>query len=186
MTSVEVVGQGKDLRLYNSRRVRVCREVSQIAALVDALCRHRVYVEEWLPKAGIAGQTFDLRVVVIGRRAMHTVVRLSRHPMTNLHLLGGRGDPDQVLMRMGNTAWTGVRHTCEQVMTDCFAESLYAGIDLRISPDYRRHAVLEVNAFGDLLPNVLCDGADTYEAELSAVLGRVHCAASELGLAVVQ
>jgi hypothetical protein len=29
--------------------------------------------------------------------------------------------------------------------------------------------VLEVNAFGDLLPGVLCDGRDTYEDELWAM-----------------
>ena len=38
-------------------------------------------------------------------------------------------------------------------MTTCFPKSLYAGIDLRISPDYQHHQVLEVNAFGDLLPS---------------------------------
>ena len=173
-TTVEIVARGKDVRLYNSRRIRVCREVCEIALLVDTLCRHRVYVEQWLPKAGMGDRTFDLRVVVIARRAMHTVVRLSRHPMTNLHLLGGRGDLDQVLERMGERAWTAARSTCEQLMSECFPKSLYAGIDLRISPDYRRHTVLEVNAFGDLLPDVLCDGLDTYATELSAVLGGGH------------
>jgi hypothetical protein len=138
--------------------------------LVEALCRHRVYVEQWLPKAGIADRTFDLRIVVIAGRARHTVVRLSRHPMTNLHLLGGRGSLEQLLERMGDAAWAAMRRTCEQVMMDCFPESLYAGIDLRIAPDFRRHSVLEVNAFGDLLPEVLSDGGDTYTTEISAML----------------
>ncbi len=48
-------------------------------------------------------------------------------------------------------------------------ESLYAGVDVVISPGFRRHAVLEINAFGDLLPGVLFEGLDTYTAELAAL-----------------
>ena len=165
-TTVEVKKDGDKLHLYNSRRIRLYRDVSEIEQLVDELCRHRVYVEQWLPKAGIDGNTFDLRIVVIARRAMHSVVRLGRHPMTNLNLLGGRGNLERVLQRIGSVGWAAIQRTCEQVMTTCFPRSLYAGIDLRISPDYQHHQVLEVNAFGDLLPEVLCEGRDTYESEI--------------------
>lgn len=168
-TTVEVEKSGNKLHLYNSRRIRVCRDVGEIAQLIDELCRHRVYVEQWLPKAGIDGRTFDLRIVVIARRAMHSVVRLGRHPMTNLNLLGGRGNLDQVLQKIGSAGWTAIQRTCERVMTTCFPKSLYAGIDLRISPDYQHHQVLEVNAFGDLLPDVLSNGRDTYETEIIAL-----------------
>ncbi len=51
-----------------------------------------------------------------------------------------------------------------------FPTSHYAGVDLLFTPSYRHHAVLEINAFGDLLPGILCDGLDTYEAELSALV----------------
>jgi hypothetical protein len=48
------------------------------------------------------------------------------------------------------------------------------GVDLLVSPDWRAHAVLEANAFGDLLPGVLCDGGlSTYEAEVRAAVGEV-------------
>lgn len=168
-TTVEVQKQGDKLHLYNTRRIRLYQDVDEIEALVNELCRHRVYVERWLPKAGIDGRTFDLRVVVIARQAMHTVVRLGRHPMTNLNLLGGRGNLEQVLQKIGSVGWTAIQRTCEQVMTTCFPGSLYAGIDLRISPDFQHHHVLEVNAFGDLLPDVLCNGKDTYETEVITV-----------------
>jgi hypothetical protein len=166
-TTVEVEKHGSKLHLFNSRRIRCSQDAGEIGQLVDELCRHRVYVEQWLPKAGIDNRTFDLRVVVIAGRAMHAVVRLGRHPMTNLNLLGGRGDLELVKQRIGSAGWTAIQRTCEQVMTRCFPDSLYAGIDLRISPGYQRHEVLEVNAFGDLLPDVLCDGRDTYESELN-------------------
>jgi hypothetical protein len=59
--------------------------------------------------------------------------------------------------------------TCERAAA-VFPRSLLLGVDLLIAPDYRGLAVLEANAFGGLLPGVLCEGEDTYEAEVRAVL----------------
>jgi hypothetical protein len=166
-TTVEPVQREGELHLYNSRRIRVYQDPREIAELVDALCRHRVHVEQWLPKAGLQNRALDLRVVVIAGQARHTVVRLSRTPMTNLHLLNARGDLEALQDRMGPEAWDAARRTCERAM-GCFPGSLYAGIDLAVASGYRRHAVLELNAFGDLLPDLLCDGLDTYAAEALA------------------
>jgi hypothetical protein len=167
ITTVELVRADRELHLYNSRRIRTYRDPRDIADMIDALCRHRVHVEQWLPKAGINSRTFDLRVVVIGGGVRHVVVRLSRGPLTNLHLLNARGDRDAVVERMGADAWEAAQQTCLRAM-QCFPQSLYGGIDLLISPGYRRHAVLEINAFGDLLPGVTHDGDDTYAAEIAA------------------
>jgi hypothetical protein len=167
-TTVEAVRQGGKLRLYNSRRIRVYRELGEVAELIGALCRHRVHAERWMPKAGFDGRTFDLRAVVIAGQVRHVVARLSRGPLTNLHLLNARSDAGAVIARMGPDAWAAARESCECAMR-CFPQSLYAGLDLLIAPDYRHHAVLEVNAFGDLLPGALADGADTYTAELLAL-----------------
>jgi hypothetical protein len=168
-TTVEAVGSDGGLRLYNSRRLRTSTDPREIAVIVDALCRHGVHVEQWLPKAGISGRTFDLRVVVIAGQARHTVVRLSRGPMTNLHLLNTRGELSPVIARMGPAAWEATRRSCEAAMA-AFPASLYAGIDLLIASDFRRHAILELNAFGDLLPDLLWDGDDTYTSEIRSTL----------------
>lgn len=170
VTTVEMVRAGGELRLYNSRKIRRYRDPADVAALLDALAREGVQVEEWLPKAALGGVGFDLRVVVIGGVARHVVVRTSRSPMTNLHLLNERGDLAAVLARMPPGAWPAARATCERAAAE-FAGSLHVGVDLLVGPDFRRHAVLEVNAFGDLLPGVVSDGVDTYEAEVRAVLG---------------
>lgn len=177
-TTVEVVREAGSLRLYNSRRIRTYHDQRDIADLINALCRHRVHVEQWLPKAGLANQTCDLRIVVIAGEVQHTVVRLSRSPMTNLHLLNQRGDTEALRQRMGTAAWEAVCRTCTQVM-DGFPRSLYAGLDVLISPGYRRYTILECNAFGDLLPGVVCAGLNTYAAELGAIIKQVliteHC-----------
>jgi hypothetical protein len=174
LTTVEMVRTDGELRLYNSRRIRRYHRPADLVELIDALAREGVRVEEWVPKAGIDGYVFDLRVVVIAGRARHVVVRMSRGPMTNLHLLNRRGELSAVLARMEPEAWRAARRTCEQAAA-VFPGSLQLGVDLLIAPGFRRHAVLEANAFGDLLPGVLSDGMDTYEAEIRAVVDEAAC-----------
>jgi hypothetical protein len=169
LTTVEMVRQDGELRLYNSRKIRRYQKPAEVAVLIDTLAREGVRVEEWLPKAELNDHVFDLRVVVIGGVARHIVVRMSRTPMTNLHLLNSRGDMCAVLARMDPEAWQAAQRTCEQAAA-VFPDSLHLGVDLLIAPDFRRHAVLEANAFGDLLPGVLSEGADTYEAEIQTLL----------------
>ena len=168
-STVELVGTSDGVRLYNTRRLRVYRGHAEVAPLVDALCRQRAHVERWLPKASMGGRALDVRVVVIAGRARHTVVRLSPSPITNLHLLNDRSDPSALMRRMGGAAWSDVLRACERSARVCAPDSLYAGVDLAVVADFRRHAVLEVNAFGDLLPGVTSGGQDTYTAELLAV-----------------
>jgi glutathione synthase/RimK-type ligase-like ATP-grasp enzyme len=169
ITTVEMVRAEGQLRLYNSRRIRVYQEPETIAELIDALCRHRACAEEWIPKAGMDDHAFDLRVVVIGGRACHTVARLSHNPMTNLHLLNQRRTWEAAQAHIGPEASSAALQTCERAL-DCFPQSLYAGVDLLFAPGFRRHAVLELNAFGDLLPGTLHVGRDTYATEILAAL----------------
>jgi hypothetical protein len=168
LTTVEMVRCKGELRLYNSRKIRDYRKPADVVSLIDALAREGVRVEEWLPKARQEGHVFDLRVLMIAGRARHVVVRMSRSPMTNLHLLNRRGEWPDILARMGPEVWREARQTCEQVAA-VFPESLHVGVDLLLTPGFRSHAVLEANAFGDLLPGVLSEGLDTYEAEIQAV-----------------
>lgn len=169
ISTVELVETGGELQLYNTRRLRHYTSPHEIATLINALCRECVHVEQWLPKAGLNKRTCDLRVVVIAGRIRHTVVRLSRGPMTNLHLLNERGSLEQLVERMGSEAWEAAGQSCLRAMA-CFPDSLYAGIDLLIRPGYQRHALLEINAYGDLLPGVLHEDQDTYAAEIIATL----------------
>lgn len=167
-TTVELVEQAGEVQLYNTRRIRKLETRQEIARLIDALCPHRVHVEQWLPKAAFDNHIFDLRVVMIAGQPMHTVARMSHSPMTNLHLLNQRGDLTAILERIGPERWQEALATCESAAS--LFVSLYMGIDLLFSSDYRHHAILELNAFGDLLPDLLYQGQDTYTAEILASL----------------
>ena len=168
ITTVEMVRQRDGWRLYNTRRLRNLRDERQIADLIDCLARERVHVERWLPKASIAGQTYDLRVLTIAGRPRHTVARLSHSPMTNLHLLNTRGDLAAIHEHLGEDRWQALRATCAAAAT--LYQSLAIGVDIMVTTNRRHHAVLELNAFGDLLPRILDAGEDSYTAEIREVL----------------
>ena len=169
--------------LFNSLRVRVYRSEDEVAALIDALAPDGLHVERWLPKAVIGGRRFDLRVVVIGGEPTHAVVRTSRHPMTNLHLGGARGDLDAVRRNLGEDRWKQAMDVCARAAA-CFPNSLMVGVDLLVDARWRRFEVGEVNAFGDLLPGLTglpggsAEGLDTYTAQVRAVLARSSACAT--------
>jgi glutathione synthase/RimK-type ligase-like ATP-grasp enzyme len=170
ITTVEVELRGGELLLYNTRRLRRYERRDEIALLIDALCREGVQVEEWLPKAEFQGDVFDLRVLVIDGKVQHVVPRLSQQPMTNLHLLNRRGDPELLRAEIPPEHWQTALETASHAAS-LFPRCLYVGVDLLLTPRFRS-AVLEANAFGDLLPGMLCNGLDTYEAEVAAICAR--------------
>lgn len=163
--AVEMAAEGGKVQLFNTRRVQTYTSHAEIARLVDTLCQHRVHVEQWIPKARMGDKIFDLRVVVIGGEPAHTLARLSHNPMTNLHLLNERRDRQTVIEHMGKDNFARAMALCAQTMAH-FPNSLYAGIDLLVAPGFRKHYVIEMNAFGDLLHDTLFDGLDTYALEI--------------------
>ncbi|MGY9065812.1 STM4014 family protein [Streptomyces sp. CAS3] len=171
-TSVE---RTEDGRLYNSLRVRDYTSEREVAALVDALVPDGIHVERWLPKAMRGGRAADLRVVVVAGRATHAVVRTSRHPMTNLHLGGARGDLDAVraAIQAAGGDFAEVLEVAERA-AGCFPGTLCVGVDILPATGWRRFTVGEVNAFGDLLPRLTglpgsgAEHLDTYAAQVAA------------------
>jgi glutathione synthase/RimK-type ligase-like ATP-grasp enzyme len=167
-SSVEIVREKGRVKLFNSLSVRRYHSAGEIAELIDAICREQCIAEAWFPKAGLEDLTFDLRVLVIAGAAQHAVVRQSASPITNLHLGNRRGSIEKLKQRMGPENWGAALSVCERA-AGAFPDSLYVAVDLLVAPGFRRFAVAEVNAFGDLLPNLEYRGMDTYAAELAAL-----------------
>ncbi|MEU3252582.1 STM4014 family protein [Streptomyces sp. NPDC006997] len=178
-TSVETAPDGG---LFNSLRVRHYTTEREVAALVDALAPDGLHVERWLPKASQHGRAADLRVVVVAGRATHAVVRTSRHPMTNLHLGGARGDLDaaRAAIRAAGGSFEDALRVAERAAA-CFPGTLCVGVDVLPSTGWRGFTVGEVNAFGDLLPRLTglpgsgAEGRDTYGAQVAAVPAATRC-----------
>lgn len=168
ITTVERVQKNGQTLLYNSRKIRHYTKREEIADIINILTSEGVQVEEWLPKARLQGCGFDLRVVVISGEAQHIVVRLGKSPMTNLHLGNERGDSEEFLAKVKVENWQVMKQSCEAV-AGLFPNSLYCGVDLLVLPDWKNHVILEVNAFGDLLPGITWNGMDTYTSEIKAI-----------------
>jgi hypothetical protein len=169
-TTTEVDAQAGTIKLFNTRAVRHLTSVSEIRHLIDELCRHTMHAERWLPKAGFDGKRFDLRVLSVAGDPKHVVARLSNTPMTNLHLLNQRGDLDRLRSRCGESSWSAMLETARQAARS-FSLCHCLGLDVMVDATLRRHVVLEVNAFGDLLPGVLFDQLNTYETQLESLFG---------------
>lgn len=150
--------------------LQMCRltDVGRIRAVVDGLCADGAHVELEVPKAGIEGAFFDLRVVMIACEPAFVVVRCSHQPITNLHLGGWRGDLAAVRARCPPDVWDAAMADCRAVARDY--GGLHVGLDVLIRRGWGGHAVIEANAFGDLLPNLVdADGRSVYARQIATV-----------------
>ncbi|QDT99682.1 hypothetical protein V144x_51950 [Gimesia aquarii] len=106
---------------------------------------------------------------MIDGQVRHFVVRESRRPLSNLHLGNRRGDGKQLINALGTSGWEEVRKTCEQAAS-LYPGNFHIGVDVLLTPGFRQQAILELNAFGDLLPGILHQGLDTYQFEVRSIL----------------
>ena len=155
-----------DGRLYASRRLARWSGEAAVASILDALLAQGCHAEAWVPKPMLDGLAYDLRLLVIAGRARHRLARLSRGPVTNLHLLNRRRPAGD--LPLSPEEWRAVEAMAERAAA-AFPGCLHIGVDL--VPTRRGPVVLECNAFGDRLPGLVHDGETTAEA-IESALGR--------------
>lgn len=147
---------------YNSGKLRRYTDPALLAGIINWLYRHGAYAEQWIPKPGGSGQSFDIRQLVVAGRACHAVARVSTTPITNLHLRSRRMTPAEAGLTEEMQAQ--VRQTAEQSLA-AFPRSSVAGIDVLVGSTGRTYTA-DVNPFGDLLYDVEYHGCSTYEWEM--------------------
>jgi len=168
VTSVESEILGSETRYYNNLNLTTYTDSVAIEEMVDFFCRDGVQVETWLPKVKQEGRNVDLRIVVINGEACHSVVRSSQSPITNLHLGNRRGDLDSLIEFLGVEKWEEIRQTACRA-ANIVPRSLYVGVDVLVKLGSLQPAVLELNAFGDLLPRVQHAGLDVWESQIRSL-----------------
>lgn len=168
ITSLELVRRRGEACFYNNLQLSRYDRERDLRAIFDFLGHEGMHVEQWLPKAMQGDRCFDLRVVTFAGKACHTVVRTSRTPLTNLHLGNRRGDLSHLRQTAG-ARWDTVAQLCEEASRE-FPDALYVGWDVLVTPGFRKAFILEGNAFGDLLPNLMHAGLTTYAQGITAVL----------------
>lgn len=156
---------------FNTLRVRHVREPAVVDELLRFLLAEGSHVERAVPKARFDNAYFDLRVLCIAGEPRFVVVRQNRHPITNLHLGGWRGDLERLRAAVPPDAWDAAMESCRRVAA-CYG-TVQLGIDLMFEPGFSGHRVIEANAFGDLLPRLEVDGADVWQWQIRESLKRI-------------
>ena len=135
---------------YNSYDVRAVVG-EELISILNFILDETATVQQAIPKTQVSGRNFDLRVVVLAGKVIAVVCRVSDHPMTNLHLGGQRGDPEECRRRIGQRHWLDAMDCC------CQAASLFdlpcVGIDVAFDRNSGTPYILEMNSFGDFFPN---------------------------------
>ncbi len=141
----------RDGAFYNSRRLQRYAGCEAWPVL-DWIVSEGAIVQAEVPAARIGGRKFDVRVVCYYGKPVASIFRLSDGPITNLHLGGSRGDFAACKATIPPRDWLdGLDHASDA--TEAF-DSAVCGVDLIFEPGHRKHAVLEVNAFGDFFPGL--------------------------------
>lgn len=173
-TSAQIVKASPRIKLFNTLRIQQHKHESEVAALVNELTQEPMVLERWVPKASIREQSMDLRIVVSHGEAAHVLGRRSASPMTNLHLGNARVMLPELLDVFGADAIQRARELAARAMREAFPLSGYAGLDVMLTAGSLTPRIIEVNAFGDLLPNLLIDGEDTYTHVLRRTIKALH------------
>lgn len=153
---------------YNSGKLQRYTDSTRLAGIINWLYRHGAYAEQWIPKPGKDGQSFDIRQLVVAGEACHAIARVSTTPITNLHLRSRRMSPAEAGLTEAQQA--EVRRTAEASLA-AFPRCSIAGIDVLVGSAGRTYTA-DVNPFGDLLYDVEYQGCSTYEWEMKQLSGR--------------
>lgn len=135
-------------RLVNTKRLCRFTEKKDVCTLLDGLLKLDHVEERWYAKAGYQGLSYDLRVVMQDGEPDAMLARLSKSPITNLHLngrplaAGELGLPQNVM--------EAVVETSQKAMV-CFPGLMSAGIDILLEKGSLRPRVIEMNGQGDLI-----------------------------------
>ncbi|WP_328803700.1 STM4014 family protein [Paenibacillus puerhi] len=154
---------------YNSIKLRRYTDTAVIRPVIDWLLAHGAHVEQWLPKATHGSRAFDIRQLVAGGAAAHSIARVSRTPITNLHLRSERmGLPE---LGLADSVQAALRSCAEQAVS-AFPGAQSAGVDVLLRNGSLEPCILDVNPFGDLLYGVRYRGWDAYEWQMRLLAGR--------------
>jgi glutathione synthase/RimK-type ligase-like ATP-grasp enzyme len=123
----------------------------ELTSILNFILTERATVQRAVPKTKLADRNFDLRVVVLGGKVIAIVCRVSRFPMTNLHLGGQRGKIDECRRLIGQRHWLDALDHCVDAAS--LFELPCVGVDVAFDRYSGKPYILELNSFGDFFPN---------------------------------
>lgn len=137
-----------DYGFVNTKRLRRFSDAQEIVPLLDRLLRMDCIAERWYAKAEYQEYSYDLRAVVLDGRTDFLLARLSKGPVTNLHLNNRSLEIEK--LELAESVLESVRDLCKKA-AGCFAGLRSVGIDILLEKGSLNPRIIEMNAQGDLI-----------------------------------
>ena len=133
--------------IFNTKRMRRM-EGREGAALLEKLLKLDCVVERWYGKETFQGYCYDLRVIVQGGQIDYILPRLSKGPITNLHL--NNRSMEFTDLNLDKRTVERISEVCLKA-GECYPRLKSIGMDVLLERGSRSPRVIEMNAQGDLL-----------------------------------
>ncbi len=135
-------------KLVNTKRLRRFSDREGIGSLLNRLLKLDCIVERWYAKAEQDGFSYDLRAVMQDGRMDFLLARLSKGPVTNLHL-NNHPLPAEAL-GLPEPVMEDIAALCQSAM-ECYPGLKSAGIDILLEKNSQKPRIIEMNGQGDLI-----------------------------------
>lgn len=134
--------------LVNTKQLQRFTDSRQVLCMLEKLLRLGCIVERWYAKADYQGYSYDLRAVVQDGRMDFCLARLSKGPITNLHLNNHPLELDA--LGLSHIVMEEIQDLCQRSMK-LFPGLRSAGIDILLERGSLKPRIIEMNAQGDLI-----------------------------------
>lgn len=149
--------------LINTKRLHTITEPAEIMDFLDSLLSLGCIVERWYPKADFQGFSYDLRAVCQDGALDFLLARLSKGPVTNLHLNNHPLEASRLALP-GDVTST-IQELCRRAC-GCYPGLRSAGIDILLEKGSLKPRIIEMNGQGDLLYQDIYDKNEIYSHQV--------------------
>lgn len=134
--------------LINTKKLRVLRNRGEIEVFLDQILSIDCLVERWYPKASFQEYSYDLRAVWQFGQLDFLLARLSKGPLTNLHLNNHPLPAEELGLPL--SVREEIEELCRRI-SFAFPGLSSFGADILLERGSLRPRIIEINGQGDLL-----------------------------------
>ena len=131
--------------IHNTKRINRLSVEKEIIPLAEGVIQTETILEEWIPKAQLQGENYDLRVVCRESEIDYIVVRCSKGSITNLHLNNKAHWWNE--LSLSEEVRQQIYFQCQEAVQSL--DLRYAGVDVLIERGTDIPYIIEVNGQGD-------------------------------------
>lgn len=131
--------------IHNTKRINRLSVEKEIIPLAEAVIQTEAILEEWIPKAQLQGENYDLRVVCRESEIDYIVVRCSKGSITNLHLNNKAHWWNE--LSLSEEVRQQIYFQCQEAVQSLDLQ--YAGVDVLMERGTDLPYIIEVNGQGD-------------------------------------